>query len=254
MAKETLDSTGGARRATAGESAYQSIKRKILTCAIEPGIDIREGELVEATGFGRTPIREALARLIHEGLVEVRPRQGYHVRDITVAGVREVHELRLLLEPAAIELAIARASDRDLQALHDLAYAEHVHTDEDTHEQFILDNREFHVRLAACGNKRLAAILEKLMEETQRLYFRSLKVRDSSGPQVREHPVLYEAVLARDSERAREICIQQVNTSHERVVEAMLRDLQGSALRVAHATLHARTSVTRRPRPGSAHL
>lgn len=254
MPKQTIDSASGTRSPTAGESAYQLIKRKILTCAIEPGADIREGELSGTTGFGRTPIREALARLTHEGLVEVQSRQGYRVRDITVAGVREVHELRLLLEPTAVELAISRASDADLQALRHLAYAEFVHTDDDTYEQFIFDNREFHVRLAAYGNKRLAGILERLMEETQRLYFRSVKVRDTSGQQVPEHHDLYEAVLARDSERAREICIRHVNASHERVVEAMLRDLQGPALRAAHATLHARTSVTRRPRPGSAHL
>lgn len=207
---------------TAGGAAYEHLKRHILTCRLEPATEIREAELAQETGFGRTPIRDALARLAHEGLVEVRPRQGYRVKDITLDSVREAYELRLLIEPAGVEMAIARATDNQLTELHDLAHAKYDHNNPDTYEEFIRTNREFHVRLAACGNQRLAQILERLMEDMQRLHFRSLSARDTADLQVHEHHSLYDAVLARDVQRAREICIQQIRGSQDRVVETLL--------------------------------
>lgn len=239
---------------TAGEAAYQHLKRLILTCVLEPSSELRTAELAASMGFGRTPIREALSRLVHEGLIEVRPRHGYRVREITIVGVREAHELRLLLEPAAVELAIARASDAELEALHDLAHADYDHSDRATYETFVLANREFHVRLAACGNKRLAGILERLMEDLQRLYFRSLSVQDTAVQQVHEHHGLYDAVLRRDVEAARDICIQQIHASQDRVVETLLRNLTGVALHQARATLSLpEASSLRRPHTTSGH-
>lgn len=251
------DSRPGAwhgKAGTAGEIAYQQLKKQILTCELEPSTELRAGELAADTGFGRTPIREALTRLVHEGLVEVRPRQGYRVQEITAVGVREAHELRLLLEPAAVELAIERATDAELEALHDLAHASYDHGDRETYERFVLENRQFHVRLAAYGNRRLASVLERLMEDLQRLYFRSLSFQDTAGEQMHEHHELYDAVIGRDVPTARSICVEQIQASHERVIETLLNDLTGPALRQAHAVLHTQlTPHLRRPHTTSGH-
>ena len=79
------------------DEAYDHLKRRILLCDLVPGEELREASLAESTGFGRTPIREALRRLVQERFVEVRPRQGYRVAPITLASVHDVFELRLLL-------------------------------------------------------------------------------------------------------------------------------------------------------------
>lgn len=239
---------------TAGEVAYQHLKRQILICELQPSTELRAGDLAAETGFGRTPVREALTRLVHEGLVEVRPRQGYRVQEITAVGAREAHELRLLLEPAAVELAVERATDAELEALHDLAHASYDYADRETYERFVLANRQFHVQLAACGNRRLATILERLMEDLQRLYFRSLSFQDTAGEQMHEHHDLYDAVLQRDAQAARSICVEQIQASHERVVAILLSDLTGPALRQAHAVLHTQlTPHLRRPHTTSGH-
>lgn len=218
-----------ATKATASEAAYRALKRDILTCRIEPGQDLREAALAEQAGFGRTPIREALARLVHDGLVEVRPRQGYQVTEITLTRVRELHELRLLLEPAAAELAIARATDAELEALHDLAHATYVHAEPDTYERFIQSHREFHVSLAGLGNRLLAEMLDRILEELHRAMFRSLRHRDLADQQVDEHKTLLDAVEARDVRSARRICIEQIDHSHELIISTMLsHDLRSS--------------------------
>src|SRR3546814_11610863 len=73
------------QKARATELAYDAIEGLIATLQLEPGQAIVESELVERTGLTRTPIREALMRLVSGGLVEQEPRRGLRVSDIRVA-------------------------------------------------------------------------------------------------------------------------------------------------------------------------
>lgn len=215
--------TDGTTGATATDLAYERLKRAILTCALAPGTELREASLAEQFELGRTPVRGALGRLVQDGFVEVRPRKGYRITDLKVTDVNEVFELRLMLEPAACELAAARAPRQAVEALHDLAHAEYDHTDPDSYERFLVDNREFHVRLAeAAGNHRLARSIRTLLEEMQRLFFLSLTVRDTSSEQLHEHLDLYEAIVAGDAARARAISADQIEQSRRRVIEALI--------------------------------
>ena len=227
------------------EEAYASLKRRILLCDLSPGEELREAALAESTGLGRTPIREALRRLVQEGFVEVRPRQGYRVSPITLASVHDVFELRLLLEPAAVELAIRRAPRESITALHDLAHAHYVHGDQESYERFIVDNLVLHVRIAEiAGNQRLAHMLGNLLEEMQRLFFLSLDARDSSTEQMHEHHELYDAMLAGDVETARRIVVDQIEQSRQRVIDALVTRVVGGA---AHDGLAQVATGPRRP-------
>jgi DNA-binding GntR family transcriptional regulator len=205
--------------------AYGHFKQLILTGGLAPGEELREGALTESTGFGRTPVREALRRLVQEGFVEVRPRQGYRVSVVTLASVRDLFEMRLLLEPAAAELAATRASQEELAALHDLAHESYVPGDPKSYERFLEHNREFHVRVArAAGNERLASTLRVLLEEMQRLFFISLSGQDGdkTSELVHEHHALHDALLARDPVRARQVVIDQIEASRSRVMAGLL--------------------------------
>jgi GntR family transcriptional regulator, rspAB operon transcriptional repressor len=222
------------------DEAYGTLKRRILLCELVPGEELREAALADSTGFGRTPIREALRRLVQEGFVEVRPRQGYRVSPITLASVHDVFELRLLLEPAAVELAIQRAPREAIEALHDLAHRRYVHGDQDSYERFIVDNLELHVRIAeSTGNQRLALMLRNLLEEMQRLYFLSLDARDSSTEQMHEHHELYDAMLAGDAESARRIVVDQIEHSRRRVIDALVSRVVGGHAHVGLAHVDA---------------
>jgi DNA-binding GntR family transcriptional regulator len=212
---------------TATDGAYEHLKRLILIGGLAPGEELREGALTESSGFGRTPVREALRRLVQEGFVEVRPRQGYRVSVVTLTSVRDLFEMRLLLEPAAAELAATRASQEDLAALHDLAHESYAPGDPDSYERFLERNREFHVRVAkATGNERLATTLRVLLEEMQRLFFISLTGDGTAVELVHEHHELHDALLARDAARARQVVIDQIEASRSRVMAGLLAGAQ----------------------------
>src|SRR4051794_36474467 len=79
------------------DDAYQAIRRLIVTVGIPPGGAFTEGELVERTGIGKTPVREALLRLKAENLIIAQPRAGYRAARVTLKDVRDTcHTLRHL--------------------------------------------------------------------------------------------------------------------------------------------------------------
>jgi GntR family transcriptional regulator, rspAB operon transcriptional repressor len=201
------------------ESLYRELKREILTCALAPGTELHEVEIADTTGYGRSPVRDALKTLVHDGLVQVRPRQGYRVTPITLEDVHHVFELRLLLEPAAAELAIQRATQEQLERLHPLAHQ--TETGEDEHERFLTEHLEFHVAIAECaGNPRLAKAIRDLLDEMQRLIYLS-RTANPDPSREHEHHELYEALLSRDTAAARQIVTAQIEQSRQRVATAL---------------------------------
>ena len=129
--------------------------------------------------------------------------------------------MRMLLEPVAAELAASRASQRDLEDLASLGRQTYPSSDPAGYERFLADNCEFHARVAeAAGNSLLARALRTLLEEMQRLFFISLG--PAATEQLHEHHELYDALLARDPARARAIVEAQIESSRQRVLQALM--------------------------------
>ena len=80
-----------------------ALREEILTNRLKPGTVLLERECASRFGVSKTPVREALSLLVHEGLVELLPRKGYLVSSITVRDAQDDFELRVILEGAAAE-------------------------------------------------------------------------------------------------------------------------------------------------------
>lgn len=200
--------------------AYAVLKERVLTCVYPPGTALNEGRLAEELEISKTPVRQALAMLVHEGFVELLPRQGYRVRDLSIADVQEIFNLRLLLEPAAAAMAAEHATAEQLHELRRLAEEE---DDADDYQRFVTLSRSFHVRLAeASGNGRLASTLTHLLEEMQRLYLSGIDLHVGVRHERGEHRDLVAALLKGNHHLAHDIAARQVESSRERVMEALL--------------------------------
>ena len=99
---------------TLRESAYDRIREDILSGVLRPGSAISEAERAEALGMSRSPVREALRQLAQDGLVEIFPKRGTFVTELSARDVREAFELREAIETACARLAAARRTDQDL--------------------------------------------------------------------------------------------------------------------------------------------
>jgi DNA-binding GntR family transcriptional regulator len=134
--------------------AYDRLKRKIVHCELAPGDRVTERQLSQSLDLGLTPVREALARLNHEGLVRTLPRRGYVITPLTPAGVEELFQTFRVIGTACAELAVSRATGDDVERLRDVA-----------------DRGGARAMLAAMsGNTRLADLFHRLDSELERVF------------------------------------------------------------------------------------
>lgn len=202
------------------DSIYNSIRQAILTCEFQPGQELREQELAARYRVSRSPIRDALLRLEQENLVTVLPRQGYCVNSISLADIKEIFSLRVLIEPACAAAA-TQADDSALQALDRFR----GFVDEDFDEPKFVDyNRSFHSAIAELsGNKRLAAAASSIVEQFERLVLigRATSDVESTHRMCGEHDAIIDALQARDADRASRLSYEHAERTHERLATAL---------------------------------
>src|ERR1051325_4203710 len=180
-AKSRRRATDRTRAAQAGataslrDKAYDAIKHRIITCAFRPGEYINELQLSAFLKIGRTPVHQALDRLMVEGMVEVIPRKGVIVKPVSLNEVLQIIEVRLINEPFGARLAAEQANDADLVELADvLKRAKHWASLRNVENMMLLD-REFHLLIArAAKNEVLIELLRNLHERSLRFWFISL--------------------------------------------------------------------------------
>ena len=113
---DTFD-PGLAPRKALWESIVAVVRRAIILGELSPGLHLEEPALAEKFGVSRIPIREALTRLAHEGLVRLEPRRGAFVVGVTADDIHDIYELRLLIEAHAIRRAAERSDPADIARL-----------------------------------------------------------------------------------------------------------------------------------------
>lgn len=206
---------------------YERIKEDIITCALPPGTEISEASLSIRYRTGKAPIRWALATLSKESLVSPRPRRGYMVAPVTLQDVRNLFELRLLLEPHAASLAAGQVDPERLRNLEADCEAGYRPGDRSSEAAFLRANKTFHVTIAkASGNQRLAAVLEAILEEMERLFHLGLGLRNRSEEMHHEHAELVDALIAGDDRRAEKATVHQIKAARDMVLTALLDSAQ----------------------------
>ena len=129
------------------DKAYHAVRDEILRGQLRPGTPLSRRRLARQLGMSVLPVTDALRRLEGDGLVESRARAGTRVRVPSEKDVRELYELRELLEPAAAALATVRADAAERRAVQRLARLT------DRPSGGFAPNRDFHHALCApCGN------------------------------------------------------------------------------------------------------
>src|SRR5215470_778422 len=99
------------------DAAYEAIKHRIITCKFKPGECINEASVSALLGLGRTPVHQAIDRLMLEEMVEVIPRKGVIVKPVILQDVMQMIDVRMINEAHCARLAAARADDTHVAAL-----------------------------------------------------------------------------------------------------------------------------------------
>ncbi len=188
-----------------GERAYLLIRDQIVTLKLAPGSVIEESRLRTELELGRTPIREALQRLAHENLVTFMPHRGTFVTDINLTDLHRLTEIRLEIEGYAAALAAERASGSDRAAMAALMRELDSTAENDVHGLMRLDQRIHRQVYQSARNPFLQTMLEETFNLSLRIWFLGLDRGVRLKEAVAEHRRLLEAIVARDSIRARAV-------------------------------------------------
>src|SRR5688500_4890090 len=127
---------------------YNEIKNLILCNEIMPGQKLHHQQLSERLGVSRTPVREALTRLVQEGYVAFLPNRGFTCKEIRMQEAEELYDLREALEAFAVEKAIETVTDAALRQLREKmnAYGRDVQN-RFTRERLVYD-QDVHLQIA----------------------------------------------------------------------------------------------------------
>lgn len=205
------------------DRAYEAIRHAIITCVLAPASSISEAQLARDFNFGKAPVRAALARLAQDRLVTAQARKGWRVAPVTLRDVRDIFELRELLEAEAARLAAGQVDAAELERLDKACAISYRPGDAASAERFLETNREFHLVIARrAGNARLEASLEQLLRESERLLHIGLALRDRTEEICHEHEELIDALVSGDSAGAARIAAAQVREAHAMVRNAIL--------------------------------
>ena len=188
-----------APRLSLRDQAYEAIKDRIITCQFQPGECINEASVSEMLGFGRTPVHQAIDRLMLEEMVDVIPRKGIIVKPVILQDVMQMIEVRMVNETQCARLAAERAEDGhidDMEAV--ISKAARAIDQQDIHTLMTLD-RQFHLLLASASkNLELAEILRRLNERSLRFWFISFTTPDHHRSFQGQHEAVFEAVRKHD--------------------------------------------------------
>jgi DNA-binding GntR family transcriptional regulator len=182
--------------------AYDELRTRIVSGAMGPGQRIGQGELAEELGVSRGSIREALRRLVGDGLVASQVNRGFFVAELGLEVVLDRLEARLLLEPQIARLAADRRTVEDLELLRTTVATEQLATTSaDAHDA----SRAFHLALAAAtGNDQLVRLFDVLWvaDVGRRLLAQRHATPAWQHDDARQHEEILEAVAACDGDLA----------------------------------------------------
>ncbi|MCM2413682.1 GntR family transcriptional regulator [Streptomyces sp. RKAG290] len=188
-------------RSSLRDLVYETLRRRIVEVELQPGQRLVERDLAAELEVSRIPLREGLRLLAAEGLVVLVPHRGALVAPFTPADVRDLFDVRESLESLAARLTAERHDEAGLARLAERLERARAATGSGDWRAIAEANAGFHVDIVElAANPLLSGIMGPLEARTHWL-FRLTAQRDPDQ-QCAEHEELYEAVAARDADRA----------------------------------------------------
>ncbi len=198
------------------------LRRLVITGELPPGSRIVEDRLAARLGVSRNPVRESLQALAAEGFVEILPRRGAVVAQITTEQAEDLFDVRAALEPLAARLAARRAGPDGVERLREVLERARRATDDGELDLLTSYNTEFHsVVVELSGNDYLCLLVASMARRVQWVFRTSAATR---APQSwTEHEVLLRAIAAGDEDYA-----EAVARSHVGAARASYREVRAA--------------------------
>jgi DNA-binding GntR family transcriptional regulator len=204
------------------EVVFNTLREAIILGELRPGERLMEVQLAEQMGVSRTPVREAIRKLELEGLVDMLPRRGAQVADLSVKDIIDVLEVRAALDGLATELSAERITQEEIKELEHALAQFNTYVGKENLQGTIKKDVEFHdIIYRSSRNEKLIQISSNLREQVHRFRVIYLKDFSSSGEIAKEHKEILEAIINKDSEAARQFAHKHIKNQEVAIVKSL---------------------------------
>lgn len=188
---------------TMGDQVYTILRKDICEGRFAPGARLQEIELSEALGVSRSPVREALRRLVSDGLLLTAPNKGTYVKEFTCQDIDEIFDMRVMLESYSISRSQNNMTPERKQQLYDiLQVLERSHA-EDNLEQYTRADEDLHNAIVALGDNSLVnSTYARVRSMNQQFRVFSLSDRTRFDDSLQEHRSIIHALVHGDTAEA----------------------------------------------------
>ena len=185
------------------EIVYRDLREAIVNVTLPPGTPLSEKEITEKYGISRTPVREAILRLVEEKLVDVIPKSGTFVARIPVDELREAIVARKALEEVCVREATERATKSQLMELEAVIQRERELAEKGDEQAFHEADNAFHAGIAAAsGYPGIWNMIEKIRVQVERYRRLTLPQQGRMQLVVDEHAQVLDAMERGDADEA----------------------------------------------------
>ena len=198
---------------------FKKLRKAILTGNLKPGERLMEINLAEKLGVSRTPIREAIRKLELEGLVQMIPRRGAVVTEITEKSMKDVLEVRRALDVLSVELACDRITGEEKEMLRKACQDFEDATKTGNLKEIAEQDVAFHdIIVEATRNSKLIQILHNLSEQMFRYRFEYIKDFEQHDNLAKEHRAIYDSIMRCDKEKAADLAKMHVDNQETAII------------------------------------
>lgn len=216
------------QRESVTDIVYNAIREAIIERELAPGARVTEAALAAQLEVSKTPIREALLRLAHVGLIEPDGRRGGRVVVPSRAAIRAAYEVRVAIECETARLAAEQPDADSVSTLRDLAQSSIARAEANDVEGFRDLDKRFHLHLAdLTQNSRLIALIRDAIDLTWILRRRDAPVADASVTCAQQHVEITKAIESGEPDDA-EAAMRNHLTNVQRLVLAAFIDPQAT--------------------------
>jgi GntR family carbon starvation induced transcriptional regulator len=200
------------------------MRSDIISCSLKPGAKLRFETLRELYDVSFSTLREALSRLVAEGLVIVEGHRGFIVAPVSLFDLNDLTDVRVLIERECIRLAIEQGDDQReaeiIAAFHRMDRLQNrLGPTYYLSDDWAKLHGAFHLSLvAACNSPNLLEIRQKLFARAHRYRRMSSQFRPKWRAKDVEHKMIMDAVIAHDTKTAQELCDRHIRETTENVV------------------------------------
>ena len=206
------------------ERTYQEIRQRIVEGRYRPGMRLAESMLARIHRSSRTPVRESLSRLLQEGYVELTPKRGYRVTQVTVTLIRNMFQVRQLLEEAAAAGAATSATDDDLARLRTLSAGGYHAGEPASYRAALESNLAFHLTVAQTShNALLVDLVRQCLTHMDRVLSLGVDYSPFQAGTSVEHAQIIDAIASRNGARARRAMRRHLAHSYDLLLQGITR-------------------------------